>query len=141
MKFTILFLTLLLSMSSFAGFENKNEGEIHSPNYCSSVLTKSCAHLKFEDYPTTTKEGEFIVHVLPEHSSTIIKEIKVSLWMDMGNGNGHGSAPVEVLETEELNHFFVQNAWFVMKGNWLVRISYLENKIEQKIEIPLTIKE
>ncbi|RPJ66212.1 MAG: hypothetical protein EHM20_17545, partial [Alphaproteobacteria bacterium] len=85
MKMLVLFLTLLISNLSFAGD--------HTPNYCSTVNTSNCAHLKFAKFPTSTEESKFIAHVLSA-SGEQIQNVKIKLWMDMGNGQGHGSAPL-----------------------------------------------
>ncbi len=137
MKFLVLFLTVTIVNLSFAG---DHEGGSHTPNYCSEVNNSSCAHLKFENYPTSKTEGEFLLHVLSSNGLQV-ENMKVKLWMDMGNGHGHGSAPVEIEATDELNHFHVQNAWFVMLGNWQVIVSYSEAGIQHKIIVPLEIKE
>ena len=115
------------------------EGGIHTPNFCSS--TKSCAHLKFEKYPSTAEMSEFLIHVVPSVDSGKIENLTAKLWMEMGNGHGHGSAPLVVTLGEEENHFNVTNGWFVMAGTWQVVLSFKENGIDQKIIIPLDIKE
>ena len=135
-----LFISLFIN-ASFADSEKLNEGGIHTPNYCSTTSAKSCAHLRFEEYPTTSKESIFLAHILPSNAETIISEIKVTLWMDMGNGHGHSSAPVVITPADEENHFNIQNGWFVMRGEWQVILSFKDNGADQKIIIPITIKE
>ena len=118
-----------------------DEGGIHTPDYCSIANIKSCAHLRFDKFPTTSEEGEFIVHITPANPGTLVTDLTVKLWMDMGNGHGHSSAPVEITPMDEANHFQVQNAWFVMRGTWNVIITYKEAGILQSLMIPLQIKE
>ncbi len=137
MKWTALFFTLVLWNVSFAG---EHEGGTHTPNYCSTTNAKVCAHLIFDELPKTTSASEFIVHVLSS-SGAQVENMKVKLWMDMGNGHGHGSAPVVVSPLDELNHFYVQKAYFVMRGQWQVLVTFTEAGEAQKIIIPLDINE
>lgn len=134
MKFFVLFLTLVMAGLSFA---EEFEGGIHTPNFCSVNNAKTCAHLKFEKFPNSFEESKFIVHILSE-SGIQVEKIKVKLWMQ---SMGHGSSPVTVEATDELNHFFVQEGYFLMTGPWQVVVTFTDNGVEQKIIIPLEIKE
>lgn len=136
MKWLVLFALLTFGVLSFAG---ENEGGIHTDNFCSATNEKTCAHLRLEKWPTSTEASEFIVHVVTP-SNTQVTNVKVKLWMDM-NGHGHGSSPVTLQPLEELNHFLVQDAYFVMRGNWQVIVTFTDAGISEKIVIPLTIKE
>lgn len=60
--------------------------------------------------------------------------------MDM-NGHGHGSSPVKLEAMDELNHYLVQDAYFVMRGRWQVIVTFTDAGINEKIIIPLDIKE
>ncbi len=137
MKILVLFLTLAMSNLSFAGDQ---EGGVHTPNYCSTTNVNTCAHLKFEKFPTSTEESQFVAHIFSA-SGEEVQNVKIKLWMDMGNGHGHGSAPLKFEAMDELNHFYVQNAWFVMTGPWQVIVDFTDAGVEQKIIIPLEIKE
>jgi len=133
-----------LSITLFSLFLNMNigsahDGGYHTPNVC--TLNQSCAHLKFEEYPTTKKMSSFLIHILPSDKTSIVQILSAKLWMDMGNGHGHGSAPLNIRANEEDNHFDVSNAWFVMPGSWQVMIKFNENGLEQEIIIPLSINE
>lgn len=136
MKWLVLFFTLSLGTSTFAG---EQEGGIHTDTFCSTVNEKTCAHIRFDKWPTSTEASEFIVHVMSPSNSQIA-DVKVKLWMDM-NGHGHGSSPVKLETLEEMNHFLVQDAYFVMRGNWQVIVTFTDAGMNEKIIIPLSIKE
>ncbi|MDO9183953.1 MAG: hypothetical protein Q7U04_16170 [Bacteriovorax sp.] len=135
MKLLTLILSLMIYNLSFAA---EHEGGIHTPNYCSIKNTQSCAHLKFDTFPTSSEESKFVLHIFSANGKEI-QNLKAKLWMDMGDGEGHSSAPVEITSMDELNHFYIQNAWFVMKGAWQVQVSFIDGAIEQNINIPLDI--
>lgn len=129
----------LFSLIIFSNLLIADEGGIHTDNFCSAVNAKTCAHLRLEKWPTSTEASEFILHVLTP-SNTQVTNLKVKLWMDM-NGHGHGSSPVKLETLEELNHFLVQDAYFVMRGKWQVIVTFTDEGINEKIIIPLDIKE
>lgn len=136
MKLLLVVLTFLLVSVTFAA---DHEGDIHTPNFCS--ISNTCAHLRFETYPTTKAMSEFIVHIFPSSETSSISNLTAKLWMDMGHGHGHGSAPLAVTATSEENHFFATNAWFVMRGPWQIIVTFQENGVDQKVIIPIDIKE
>lgn len=109
----------------------------HHDNHCSKNEIPACAHLMHEAPFTTTTEGEFIIHFA---ENVEVSDLKVVLWMNMSNGHGHGSAPVEIIELGH-NMYRVQNAWFVMTGTWLVNISLTVNHQTHEISIPVQVKE
>jgi hypothetical protein len=137
MKFLAFFFSLMFF--SFSSFAADHEGEIHTADFCTAANT--CAHARFESFPTTSAMSEFIIHVLPATSTSTIQNLTAKLWMDMGQGHGHGSAPLDITTTTEANHFFATNAWFVMTGPWEIIINFQENGVVQEITIPLEIKE
>jgi len=116
-----------------------HEGGHHTPNICS--VTNSCAHLKFDEYPTSKSMSSFLIHILPANPNSLIENLSAKLWMDMGNGHGHGSAPLVITNNEEENHYDVTNGWFVMPGIWQVILKYKENGLDQQIILPIVINE
>ncbi len=134
MKLIVMFFTLFLINFAFA-----DEGGTHTPNFCSASNEKVCAHLRFDTLPTSQVANEFVLHVFSVND-TAVENVKVKLWMDMGHGHGHGSAPVSIENLDELNHFLIGNAWFVMNGNWQVIISFTDAGVAQNIIIPIEIK-
>ncbi len=111
----------------------------HSVNVCSSVRQNICAHLGFEKPLNSKSEGEFMAHVtIPRNPE--IQNFKLDLWMDMGGGHGHGSAPVDIKDLGA-NRFEISNAWFVMPGTWLVRMDFDFEGSHYRLEIPVLIKD
>ncbi len=137
MKSIILFFSCIMINISFAG---DHQGGVYTPNYCSEITINSCAHLKFKNKPTSTVEGEFIVHISSSNGSPV-QDVDVKIWWDLGDGDGRFGAPVELESMNKLNHFHVQNAWFVMLGHWKVIINYTDAGVIQQIIIPIEIKE
>ena len=138
MKFLIS-LSLLFAFNFTNAFAGEQDGDYHTANFCATSQT--CAHLKFEKYPTTAEMSEFLIHILPATATSAIENVTAKLWMDMGHGRGHGSAPLQVTTGEEANHYNVTNGWFVMRGTWQVIVSFKENGADQQIIIPMDIKE
>ncbi|MGZ3790543.1 MAG: hypothetical protein ACXVLQ_18650 [Bacteriovorax sp.] len=141
MKIFMTLFTLLLLNATFAHAIEKHGGPFSTRKFCSATSINSCAHAHFDDYPTTAAASDFVVHVIPANADNIIKEIKVSLWMDMGNGSGHDAGALEVAASTEDNHFDVKNANFSMKGDWKLVITFIDEGAEQKVIIPIQIKE
>ena len=140
MKLLITILALVSMNFALADVE-KHGGGFSTKEFCAENSKTTCAHAHFHEYPNTTEESEFVVHVEPTDDSQIITDINVTLWMDMGEGHGHGSAPVEISPSDEENHFNVQNAWFPMMGEWQIIVSFIDNGVLQTIKIPVQIKE
>ena len=134
-KITLLTLSLLFSQTAFTS----NQAD-HSENICSEKNASVCAHLKFLSSINTSDEGSFIVHVMTTNDSAI-SNLKVDLWMDMGSGHGHGSAPVNIATTDEVNHYLITNAWFVMPGTWFVRVSFDYNNEPISLNFPVQVQE
>jgi hypothetical protein len=135
MKFVV-FVALFLCFG-ISNSQAHEEGVGHTPNYCSVENKNVCAHLKFLNVLNTKDEGKLIAHILTP-SNEPIQNFKLDLWMNMG-GHGHGSSPVDIAPLAEANHFSVANAWFVMKGTWLVRIDFDSASEHYHIEIPVSI--
>jgi len=121
-------LTLFLMVHSLA-FANVEKAEI-----CSSQ-TAVCAEIQSDKPFTSKEEGRFILLL----KNTEAELVKVDLWMQMGN-HGHGSSPLAVSQVAP-GHFDVTKAYFVMKGNWQVRVKYRLGSIEEVLIIPLMIKD
>lgn len=112
----------------------------HTDNFCSEKNSQVCSHIRFLSPINSSTKAEFIVHVLTPNEESA-QNIKVDLWMDMGNGHGHGSSPVIVSPMDELNHFHVENARFLMRGQWFVRIYFSLNNEDHQTFIPITVAE
>lgn len=133
---------LLLSMGSFSFAQNHSHGynhDFHTEEVCHHVQRSLCIHLGFEEAPEVEKESQFTVHIVgPQNTISQIRGAKVDLWMDMG-GHGHGSAPVKV-QRLKVDHFFVTEAFFVMKGEWQVRVQVQTTTQKYDFIIPVQVK-
>lgn len=114
-----------------------NAHELHSESYCSAEDSKVCAHIGYDQEFTTEKYDQFVYHVTVPNADQI-ENLTVELWMDMGNGHGHGSVPVQ-FEKFGPGQFNVTNVYFIMMGQWQIKTSFaLEGKTHH-IVIPVQI--
>lgn len=126
MKMITLLCALLICSVSFAA---------ESGNACSSSV---CVDYQ-TDVPFVSKqEGRFLL-TLKSNTSTEITLVKVDLWMQMGQ-HGHGSSPLKVTQVAP-NQFDVTKAFFVMKGQWQIRVTFINNENQDTLIIPVMIKE
>lgn len=134
MKALIFSLTLLFGSVSFA------QSHDHSETVCSANFSDVCLHLGIHQKLNTSDAGTFVVHFLvDENQAANIQNLNVTLWMDMGGGHGHGSAPVKVTPKGP-GKYLVTEAYFVMEGEWLVKIGFDYQGTRQEISIPLIIE-
>lgn len=106
--------------------------------YCLSDETSVCSFIWFQSHINSNTPGKFVVKVLGADINGA--DVKVDLWMDMGNGHGHGSAPVKMTEISQ-NTYQIEEAHFIMAGEWLVRVQFTLNGKLAKIEIPVYVSE
>jgi hypothetical protein len=122
---------LMLSLPTFA-----DNGHTHTPNVCSTKNPDVCAHLGIYGELKSSVANQFIVDIMTPDGSAFTN-LKVVLWMpDMG----HGSSPVSLQDVGN-NHYLVTNAWFVMTGQWTVKLNFDFNGENLDIEIPVEIAE
>jgi hypothetical protein len=110
----------------------------HTKNYCSQAAQPVCAHLGYNGEFTSEAAGEFVFHVVSAGADRM-KDLTIDLWMDMGDGHGHGSAPVTITQFGP-GKYKVSDAWFVMPGQWLVRSTFTIDGVAHEIAIPLNIQ-
>ena len=65
-------------------------------------------------------------------------EMKAKLWMVMKNGHEHGSEPLKIEKMK--GKYSLTNAWFLMMGEWKLKLELSHNSKEYKTEIPLCIE-
>lgn len=121
--------SLMFSLSAFA-----DGGHRHSENVCSTADANVCAHLGFHSDLKSTEAGQFIVDIMVQDQ---VENLQVTLWMpDMG----HGTSPVTLSDIGN-SHWLVKDAWFVMPGNWVVKLDFVIAGTQHHIEIPVEIAE
>lgn len=113
--------------------------EDHTPTVC-AANTNLCLHMGFHSKPVVGEESNFMVHFLVDPAiGANIRDVKVELWMDMGNGHGHGSAPVDLKQLDAV-HYRVSNAFFVMEGEWTIKVDFTYEGQSYEISVPYLIQ-
>ena len=97
-----------------------------------------CATVTAEKPLSSKGESIFSLELKSLVQSNVVLK-KIDLWMDMG-GHGHGSAPLKVTPVNS-SVYNVKNAYFVMKGTWLIRVTVQFDQMTEKLEIPVRIDE
>lgn len=131
-----MFKKLILMVVTFVSFQVFADGgdHNHTPNYCSATNTKVCAHLGHMSSLNSRDEVTFVAHVMGAQQVT---DMKVILWMP---SMGHGSSPVK-LEQTGVNHYQVTQAYFIMPGEWVVRLQFKLSGQAHEINIPLQVND
>jgi hypothetical protein len=130
-------LALLLTIS-FAQFSLAQDAE-RSSKLCSTKNPKICAQVDFTTAINTTDEGKFDV-VIQTPAGQSVSQFKADLWMEMGGGHHHGSAPLQITQSSA-QKFHVEKAWFVMTGPWVIRLNFQVATENYEIKFPLTVKQ
>jgi hypothetical protein len=111
----------------------------HTESACSNELTDVCAHLGYNVEPNPSDPWIFMLHFQsPNLDPSQLKQVSVSLWMDMGH-HSHGSSPVTVSEKTP-THFLVQDAFFPMSGAWQVKVSFLYQGKNGDLIVPIMVQ-
>lgn len=119
---------LLVSVNLYANQEIKE---------CYSSV--ECVKIKFVEGPKAKVDSKFILKFESESTPIVkIENLQVILWMLMGNGHGHGSAPTQISAIGE-NEYLIENVWFVMKGKWDIKINFKSDGVNQELKIPVEI--
>ena len=125
----------MLLISIALGFSlNTLAKDDHTANFCSATDAKVCAHIGHMTGMKTKNDAEFIVDIVVPKAVT---NFKADLWMPE---HDHGTSPVTISPYKK-NKYKIQKAVFSMTGKWHARISFDLDKVNHKIEIPLTIGE
>ena len=77
----------------------------------SEISRKESGTLKLEFFESSEKKRTPVV---------LEKTPEVSLWMEMSNGNGHGSEKLEI--KLKGSAYIITNAWFLMMGDWELKV-------------------
>jgi hypothetical protein len=112
---------------------------VHERSYCDEQQN-FCVILKTPDQFYVSQEGMFsIVLRDPNQYVFSLQDLKVDLWMNMGR-HGHGSSPLKIVKKSD-HEFFISKAWFVMRGEWLIRIRVQQEAagIDFKLNVPVSV--
>ncbi len=124
---------LLVGFNSFATGDHDHD---HSETVCSKLDANVCAHLGHMTKLNSSDEVQFVSHVMTPANQPI-SDMKVDLWMP---SMGHGSSPVK-LASIGVNKYKVSEAFFIMTGEWQVRMTFTFNKVKHQINIPVTVEQ
>lgn len=129
---------VLISLVLFFGIvQTTMAAHDHSAEVCSTLNAALCLHLGFHSPVTTEAASEFMVHFTSDAQAlAAITNLNVELWMP---SMGHGSSPVVVTKRNDA-FYKVTEAWFVMSGDWEVRVSFMNNGVADQIIVPVTVK-
>lgn len=124
---------LLLIATLFIGFNVFAEND-HSEDVCSTADAAVCAHLGHMRKNPTSGEYQFVAHVMVAQQVT---DMKVELWIP---SMGHGSSPVTVQQFG-LNKYKVSQAYFIIPGQWEVRLSFSLDGVAHQLNIPVAVEQ
>lgn len=121
-------LTLVLFSSGSFANEGLGEGPHQHEKLCPLFFKAAnvCAQVEFTKGPYDGAESQFLVQFFDhksahgEHVMVDPTDLKIDLWMFMGDHGGHGSAPVKVVK-QATGVYYVSEVYFVMPGRWTVR--------------------
>lgn len=133
----IMSVILVFALSPFAGAYDADhtmtEGD-HSADVCSRVNPAVCAHVGHMTSFSSSDEVQFKAHVMTPQNQAI-SGFSLDLWMP---GMGHGSSPVQLKQLGP-NLFQVTKAYFVMPGQWVIRMRFEFGGAAHLIEVPVNI--
>lgn len=133
MKLTGFIFALLLSVVGYA------EDHSHTPPVCAADQEEVCLHLGIHGDLIANQEVKFMVHFLVANEvAAKLSDLTVELWMDMGEGHGHGSSPVTITEKAP-GKYVVTDAYFLMAGEWQVKVGYNFEGQHHEIIVPVII--
>lgn len=120
---------LVVFAGNFAMASSPSADGSHDHNKLCPIFFKTsnvCATVEFTKGPVDGDESQFLVKFFDhksahgEHVMVDPADLKIDLWMYMGNHGGHGSAPVKFVK-QDTGTYFVSEVYFVMAGRWNVR--------------------
>ncbi len=130
-KSAIVLLSALLSLTVFSA-------EKKECNF--SLKNGHCVKISFDDVISRKKDARFHLSLFNKKSKNItneLKEFNLKLWMVMKNGHGHGSDEVVMKKNKGSIQF--TNVWFLMLGQWHMKLTYKFDGKDFKASIPVCI--
>ncbi len=130
-------LMTLFALTLATTIAHANEGPDCPLRFAQSKL---CGSIDFLSLPSDVAEASFILKIYTDTSTATQPvlvdpvELKVDLWMYMGNHGGHGSAPVKI-NREAQGTYLVTEAHFIMPGRWNMRFWVNGEKSEMIIDV------
>lgn len=109
---------------------------------CDHKFTKElCANIDFKAPISRKNDAKFILSFVDESGKTFTKPItpNIKLWMVMKNGHEHGSDKVNIKQLGP-NKFLVSNVWFLMLGQWSLKININYDGQSKEADIPVCLR-
>jgi hypothetical protein len=100
-----------------------------SSKTCQFKLSKKlCASVKFVDGISRKSDSKFEIIFSDTKGQRVNfkRTPEIKLWMVMKGGHGHGSEKLAIKKNN--NKYLVSNAWFLMMGEWQIKISTSEGE-------------
>ena len=111
---------------------------------CQANLSKDlCANITFDNAVSRKKDAIFKIRFVDSNNKAVVLKEKpaVKLWMVMKSGHGHGSDEVTIDQEEKEKHAYrVSNVWFLMLGEWSIKVEAKYNGELHKAEIPVCVR-
>lgn len=129
------------------GATDKDLNQKMESNNCQQKIKDYCLKLYWTQLPNNEEDpgelqirfyqisdsDQFPVLVSPVPNDQ--DQLKIKFWMDMGNGKGHGTAPVTVAAINDLkNTFKVTDIYLIMRGQWKIQMELIQNQTVNKWE-------
>lgn len=103
-------------------------------------VTQLCAQIDWIYGPFLDQNNSLTISV---NKNDAVKSIKVIPWMVMSEGHEHGSRPVKMSVTSELE-YRIENAYFMggMMGDWFLKVQLLDTngKLLEEAKAPISFK-
>ncbi len=99
-----------------------------------SQKTKVCSSFEADKAFSSLQEARFKLF-LESQNGQEPQLVKVDLWMA---SMGHGSSPLSVSKVAP-GHYDVTEAFFIMVGDWQVRVKYKMGAVEETLILPTVV--
>ena len=100
-----------------------------------------CAVIKFKNGVSRKNDSPFEIKFETKDKKLIKieKRPEMKLWMVMKSGHGHGSDELEIIPQKNGASYFVKNVWFMMLGQWQLKINLFHEGKSYNTELPICV--
>lgn len=102
-----------------------------------------CVEVKFDKEISRKSDSKFTLRILEKLTKkTLVLDSppKIKLWMVMKNGHGHGSEKLKISEKNKTPIYLVENVWFLMKGEWKIKVEFFVKGVKHQQDLPVCVK-
>ena len=106
---------------------------------CQFEINKDlCINLDFKNGISRKTDSVFDIQIVDSKGQNKeVKELGIVLWMVMKNGHEHGSDEVKIKPSGK--KYSVSNVWFLMVGEWLLKVKFKHQGKLYKTDIPVCV--